>query len=53
MAMEHMSRTETNGLPSFAHDLKILLVDHDTLSLMCIASTLEQYSFKGNNIHDP
>ncbi|CAB4265096.1 unnamed protein product [Prunus armeniaca] len=44
--MEHMSRTETNGLPSFAHDLQILLVDHDTLSLMCIASMLEQYSFK-------
>ncbi|RXH70214.1 hypothetical protein DVH24_007470 [Malus domestica] len=46
VSMEDMSPKESNGLPSFAHGLQILVVDHDTLSLMCIASTLEKYSFK-------
>ncbi|CAN6727749.1 unnamed protein product [Malus baccata var. baccata] len=46
ISMEHMSPKKTNGLPSFAHDLQILVVDHDTLSLMSTAATLKKYSFK-------
>ncbi|KAB2603881.1 hypothetical protein D8674_042954 [Pyrus ussuriensis x Pyrus communis] len=45
-SMEDMSPKESNGLPSFARYLRILVVDHDTLPLMSTASRLKKYSFK-------
>ena len=36
-----------SSVPNFARGLDILLVDHETASLMYLASLLEQYSFKG------
>ena len=36
-----------SSVPNFARGLDILLVDHETASLMYLASLLEQYTFKG------
>ncbi|KAK9277713.1 hypothetical protein L1049_007260 [Liquidambar formosana] len=45
--MEGTSNSLVNSVPSFISGLRILLVDHDTTSLMYTASMLEQYSYKG------
>ncbi|GKV47306.1 hypothetical protein SLEP1_g54218 [Rubroshorea leprosula] len=41
-----MGKLASSLVPSIARGLPILLVDHDTTSLMCLASMLEQYSYK-------
>lgn len=48
--MEVMSRSSRENVvlvPSYARGLRVLLVDNDTISLMYVASVLEEQSYKG------
>ena len=47
MIMEENWDPLARRIPSFGRGLRILLVDHDTTSLMYISSILESHSFKG------
>uniref|UniRef100_A0A7N2KKL0 Uncharacterized protein n=1 Tax=Quercus lobata TaxID=97700 RepID=A0A7N2KKL0_QUELO len=50
LKMDGMGSDELiSSVPNFARGLDILLVDHETASLMYLASLLEQYTFKGKN----